>query len=502
MRLLFTLFFCLFYGLPLWAEPNEVFTQKGYQLKNFELDPSPAQVGDLTCFFEIYDKEGNPLEGLDIEVEIFMPEMGTMPRMGAAYKATSMGQGRYEVELEVGMGGSWELPIRILDQEKQIIVAWPFSFTVGTPGIIYKGRREKSASNSAEAQGPTIYLAEPRRQLIGVELGQATMKPISRKVRTLARIETAESLTFDLQLKYDANLDKLYADREGEYITKGQPLFEVYSEELYTAQDIYLELLRGKRKSRMDKRLLQSAKDKLLLMDLTEEEIHSLEKRNRPPRRWLVKSPVSGYLMRKYQAEGSFAKKGQNIFRITELKKLWALADVFEYESWIVHKNDPVILSLSYRQDIQIRGRVDYVYPYMEEKTRSIKVRILLENPDLALKPGMYADALIESYLGERLVLPRRAVLFSGQHKYVFVSLGDGYFEPREIETGVEDGNLFEVVKGLKAGDWVSFSANFLISSEARLQKALPRWGAPKAKKTEMAEPMQGMEHTPSEAAP
>ena len=186
--------------------------------------------------------------------------------------------------------------------------------------------------------------------------------------------------------------------------------------------------------------------------------------------------------MQKFLSEGGYAARGKPIYKIADLSKLWALAEVFEQEAQLVNNGDRAKVELAYNTGTAVEGQVDYIYPYLDERTRTLKIRVRLDNPQMAFKPGMYANVTILSDQRERLVVPRRAVLFSGKHQYVFVTEGDGYFVPSEIQTGLISGDWVEVIEGLSEGQQVSFSANFLISSEAQLRNALPRFGKPGGK--------------------
>ncbi|MDX2470654.1 MAG: efflux RND transporter periplasmic adaptor subunit [SAR324 cluster bacterium] len=459
------------------AQDTPKYSKNGFTISLLELDPSPPEVGDQGVKFKLTDSKNQPILDAKIEVEAFMPEMGTMPRMSNKGQAEHEGEGIYSVELEVSMGGSWELPIRITKNDGSVI-EFPFNYTIGIEGVIYKGQVGDDVKNAIEIpEGKSVFLSAPRQQLIGVELGKAELKEMHQSLRTVARLQVDESKVFDLQLKYSGNLEKLYANREGEFVKKGDPLFAIYSPELYEAQEIFLQLHRESRKTRSDRLLYRTVKEKLQLWGLSEVEIAQLAKSRRPPKIQTISSPFSGFIVKKYKNEGSFAKKGELLFRIADLSKLWAIAEIFEHESDLVKIGDTASIQPAFKPGLKVAGVVDYVYPYLDEQTRTIKVRIKLDNPKMNFRPGMFADVQITSHQGEMLVVPRRAVLFSGMHKYVFVTKGNGYFVPTEIETGISNENWFQVSEGLRAGQIISYSANFLISSEAQLRNALPRFG-------------------------
>lgn len=470
-------FFCFLLLLAAQPSPAEPVSKGNFQISQLRFEPDPPEVGENILSFKLTDAQGKAVEGAQIEVEAFMPEMGTMPRMSTKSQAESVGGGKYEAEVILSMGGGWELPLRIQKQGKTI-VEFPFALTVGTEGTIYKGA---TGADQQLSEGKGVYLGKKRMQLIGVELGHAERRQLSKRLSTVARIELDESRVFDVSLKFSGDVERLFADREGEFIKKGDPLFTIYSPELFEAQEIFLQLDRERRKTKSDQTLYRSAKEKLQLWDFGPEQIAELRKRKRPPKAQVITSPFTGYILKKNLVAGAFAKKGQALFQIADLSKLWALAEVFEHEAFEVKAGDKATLSLAYRPGYRFEGEVDYLYPVLDPRTRTLKLRIEVDNSDLLLKPGMYADVEIRSDQGVRLAVPRRAVLYSGRHKYVFQTKGQGYFVPTEVETGVTDGEWVEISEGLEPGAQISFSANFLISSEAQLRSALPRFGEPES---------------------
>ncbi|MDT8446537.1 MAG: efflux RND transporter periplasmic adaptor subunit [bacterium] len=468
-------------GAPEGAPPAQV---KGHKrgewvIDALAIDPNPPQVGENLLTFTLNDAAGKPVEQAQIEIEAFMPEMGTMPRMSTTSQAESLGGGKYQAEVILSMGGGWELPIRIQKKGKTL-AEFPFALSVGHPDILYKGPDENAPDLPA---GPNVYLGKKRMMMIGVELGKAELRHLSKGLSSVARIELDETQVYDVSLKYSGDVEKLFANREGEFIKKGDPLFSIYSPELFEAQEIFLQLHRDSRSSKTDQVLYRSAREKLQLWDFSPEQMAELQKRQRPPRAQVITSPFTGFILKKNLVDGAFAKKGQPLFKIADLTQLWALAEIFEHEAYEVHAGDRAILSLPYQPGYRFEGKVDYLYPFLDPRTRTLKLRIEVGNEDLLLKPGMFADVEIRSDQGMRLSVPRRAVLYSGRHKYVFKTQGQGYFIPQEVETGVSDGEWVEITKGLEAGQMISFSANFLISSEAQLRNALPRFGEPEESK-------------------
>lgn len=454
---------------------DPVYQRQGLTLSKFSLDPKAAEVGDNLISFTLTDAKGQALEAGQVEVEAFMPAMGSMPKMSSKTNALAQGKGRYQTTLELAMGGSWELPVRVT-QADGTKVEFPFSITVGVEGYVYKGPMAGAVQAQEGGGAKNLYIDQQRAQLIGIELGKVERRQLSKRLLTVARIELDESRVFDFSLKYSGKIEQLFANREGEFVRKGQALFSIYSPELFEAQEIFLQLDGSPRRNPSEAQLYRNAKEKLLLWDFAPADLEELRRLKRAPGKQVIKSPFSGYIVTKSVVDGAYAQKGVPLFRLADLTQLWALAEVFEFEAYEVKHGDKVKLTLAYQGGSVLEGKVDYLYPFLDPKTRTLKVRILVDNPKILLKPGMYADAEILSDKGERLVLPRRAILFSGRHKYVFLTQGDGFFTPKEIETGQTDGEWVEVV-GLTQGQQVTFSANFLISSESQLRDVLPQFG-------------------------
>jgi len=479
MRFLLALILGFFLTSPLLAE-EATYHLAGTTLRNLKLTPNPPEVGELAVSFRLNDATGKPLAGAAVEVETFMPEMGAMPRMSSRAAAKHLGEGRYEAQLEPAMAGTWELALRITPPGGSK-VEFPFSITLGIPGWVYKGAGANAPAAPPGATGGNLFLSRPRQQMIGVELGPVVKRNINRSLRTVAKLELDETAVFDLQLKYAGDLETLYNNREGDFVRQGQALFTIYSPELFEAQSIFLQLHREPHKTPSDQALYRRAREKLRLWSFSEAEINHLAQLAKPPRVQQVLSPVSGFIMKKFKVEGANLRKGEVIFRLADLSRLWAMAEIFEHEAGAVKVGDPAIVELAYQPGTRIKGKVDSIYPFLDEQTRTLKLRIKLENPQLLIRPGMFADVEIQSPQGEMLVVPRRAVLFSGQHKYVFLSQGEGYFTPLEVETGMTEGDWVQILAGLSEGQQITYSANFLISSEAQLRDALPRFGQPQA---------------------
>jgi len=275
-------------------------------------------------------------------------------------------------------------------------------------------------------------------------------------------------------------------DFTGVDVRKGDPLTEIYSPELVsTQQELILALetrarvwsLGNQEALRMATDLVEATKQRLLLWGITEEQIHEIELTRKVRKHMTIHAPIGGTVIDKQAFEGQYVKEGERLYKIADLSRVWVLADVYEYELPWVRQGMPAEMGLSYIPGKRFKGKVLYVYPYLEEKTRTAKLRLEFKNPGYQLKPGMYADIYLTPRItADSLVIPQEAVIDSGVRKVVFISLGKGKFQPREVEIGIEGNeNEFQVLKGLKEGDEIVVSAQFMLDSESRLREAIQK---------------------------
>jgi Cu(I)/Ag(I) efflux system membrane fusion protein len=219
---------------------------------------------------------------------------------------------------------------------------------------------------------------------------------------------------------------------------------------------------------------LDAARQRLSLWDISEAQIKQIEQTGKPLRTLTLYSPVSGFVTQKMAVQGMKVMPGEKLFDVADFSRLWIVADIYESELPIVKVGQPVSVSLSYFPGRTWSSRIDYIYPVLSPETRTAKVRMTLPNPDGRLKPQMFTDVEIRIGLGKRLTIPDSAVIDTGTGQVVYVDRGNGAFEPREIRTGLQADGAVEVLRGLKAGDKVASSANFLIDSEAQLKGVKP----------------------------
>jgi len=320
-----------------------------------------------------------------------------------------------------------------------------------------------------------VKIGAERQQLIGIKTAPVTSQEIHKLFNAVGRVDYAEPNISFVNLKYDGWVEKLYVNTTGRAVHRGEPLFDLYSPELVSAQQEYLIALKAGATLGDASTLLKSAREKLKLWNVTDAQIEELGKTGEAGRNLTVYSPASGIVVEKNVTQGQKIMSGENLYRIVDLSRVWILGEVYEYELPFIKAGQEVMASLSYYPGETFEGTIAYIYPYLKPETRTNQIRIEAANPGLKLKPEMFANLEIHVDYGTKLTVPASAVLDAGSIKIVFVALGDGYFEPREVRLGVRGEDLYEVLSGVSEGESVVTSANFLIDSESSLKAALSR---------------------------
>ena len=326
----------------------------------------------------------------------------------------------------------------------------------------------------ATGGGSTVSIDPVVMQNMGVRLKRIERQPLFRHVRTIGEVEVGEDLVSVVNLRFSGWVERIYVGKTGDLIEAGQPLFEIYSPDLVAAQEEYLLALRAQGAKG---ELTRSARRKLDLFDLDPRDIKALARTGQVRRAVPIRAPRSGYVLHKKILEGAHVSSGQDLYTIGDLSKVWVQAEVYEHDAPWVEVGQPAQMELAYQKGEVIEGSVAYVYPTLNEVARTLTVRLEFPNPDLRLKPGMFATVYIQFRReDDTLVVPTEAILNSGTRQIVFVAVGEGRFEAREITTGlVGDRHLTQVVSGLDAGDEVVVSGQFLIDSESQLQEAIAK---------------------------
>ncbi len=328
-----------------------------------------------------------------------------------------------------------------------------------------------------------VTVPKEKQELIGLTFGTVEMKNVAKEIRTSARIVPDETRLFQITIKVEGWVERLYVNQTGQYVKKGEPLLAIYSPELFAVQQEYLSSVEALQKlsttsdtavSSSLRALKASAREKLRLYDISDAQIDRLRASGKAERTMTIDSPVSGYVTEKMVLQGHRVMMNDPLLTIADLSHVWGEADIYETDLPYVKVGMPAELTLSYWPGETFPGRISFLYPFLQTETRTIKARIEIDNPRLLLKPGMYADAKLAYDLGERLTVPESAVMRTGVMDYVFVEWENDKIVPTEVTLGARAGDgYYEVRSGLEAGQRVVTSANFLIDSESSLKAAL-----------------------------
>jgi len=344
---------------------------------------------------------------------------------------------------------------------------------------VYSEDASTSDVSGVDGYAP-VRISPDRQQMMGVNVEEAKLINLEDNIQTVGRVTPDETRVHHVHTKFEGFIEEVFADYVGKFVTRGQPLFTVYSPELLATQKEYLLALRaqdqfgsssGSALAGVD--LLGAARQRLTLWDISADQIAQLEKTGQPTKAITVYSTVGGFVTAKTVQHGMRITPSDNLYDIIDLSSIWVLADVYEVNLPLVKLGQPAEMTLAYQPGRTWKGRVAYIYPSLDEKTRTAKVRLEFANPDGVLKPEMYTDVNLKRSVGRVLAVPGTAVLSTGERELVFIAKGEGVFEPREVVTGVKVRNFYEIKSGLSAGEKVATGANFLLDSESKLKAAV-----------------------------
>ncbi|MEE9913968.1 MAG: efflux RND transporter periplasmic adaptor subunit [Deltaproteobacteria bacterium] len=363
-----------------------------------------------------------------------------------------------------------------------------------------KAQTQGQQSVPAVQEAPQVEIPPDLQRRIGVKTVKVAVKSLQKTIRTVGRIEIDERRQATVNTKIEGWIEKLYVDYTGRYVRKGEPLAEIYSPELLATQQEFINTKKwaarqtspaskdnhnhgaqeapvSVMKQLLDKdatATLDAARQRLRLWDISEKQIKKIEETGQPVRTLTLFSPVSGYITQKMAISGMKVMPGEKLFDVADLSQVWIVADIYEYELAAIRIGQPVKINLNSLPGREWTSRIDYIYPVFSAETRTAKVRLTLPNPGGQLKPQMFTNVVIRIDLGSKLMIPDSAVLDTGKGQVVYVDRGEGYFEPREVQTGIRAEGAVEILRGLKAGEKVASAANFLIDSEAQLKGIKP----------------------------
>lgn len=327
--------------------------------------------------------------------------------------------------------------------------------------------------------GVDIKIDPVTRQNMGLRTAPVERGELVNTIRTYGHITYDETSTTVISPKFSGWIDRVYVDFTGQQVEKGEKLFEIYSPELFTAQEEYLVAYRSLQhlEGTETKGLLESARQRLLNWDVPASEIREIEQTMRVKKNLTIRSPFTGVVTMYKAREGTYAKPGDPLYQISDLSTVWVEAHIYEYELPWVEKGQEAVMTLPYLPGKRFTGTVAYVYPYLQKETRDVVVRLEFANPDYVLKPEMYADVkILVGSRGEGLIIPSEAVIRSGERNLVFVDRGNGKFSPREVRLGLSlEGGRVQVLEGLAPNERIVTSGQFLLDSESKLKEAVQK---------------------------
>ncbi len=329
-------------------------------------------------------------------------------------------------------------------------------------------------------EAPSLDMSVEGRKMIGVKTVPVSYVDMRSELRLAGRIEYDEQRISTVNAKLEGWIERLYVDYEGRPVKRGEPLLDIYSPELLSAQNELLSLKAfsgrkdstelGRMVDRDTEELISAARKRLSLWDITDGQIAAIEQRGKPVRALGIKSPVTGIVLKRYATRGMRVMPGEPLFDVADLSRVWVVAEVPEADMLQIKEGMVVKISFEGLPGKSFSSKVDYVYPVMSGSTRTVRIRCTLNNPVGSLKPQMYATLTSSASLGRRLVVPVDAVIDTGLRQIVYIDNGDDTFEPREVRAGISAGGLREILSGVKDGEKVAATGTFLIDSEAQLK--------------------------------
>ncbi|MDC4207008.1 MAG: efflux RND transporter periplasmic adaptor subunit (plasmid) [Candidatus Manganitrophus sp.] len=332
----------------------------------------------------------------------------------------------------------------------------------------------------------TTMLTPQKKKLIGVKVAEVKEEPAEKIVRAVGRVAYDERKLSLVNLRIEGWIQDLFVNFTGQEVKKGEPLFTLYSPDLLSTQQEYLLARRSRERFKASpiadvretgETLLASARRRLLLWGITEEQIQKLEERSEPETAMTIYSPINGVVIKKEGTKGMRVTPDMTLYEIADLSTVWVFADVYEHELSYIKKGEEANITVAAYPGEQFRGKVTFIDPFLNPQTRTVRVRLEFPNPDFKLKPEMFAEVELKASLGKALLIPESAVLDSGLRKIVFIDKGMEMYEPKEIKARRID-NHYIVQEGLSAGDKIVTSATFLIDSESKLMASSNMMGA------------------------
>jgi Cu(I)/Ag(I) efflux system membrane fusion protein len=374
----------------------------------------------------------------------------------------------------------------------QVHMDKPGSCPICGMDLIKKVVDEKVEPATDKDMANMITLSGKKQVLANVSTVVVKKENLQDQVTAYSYLDFVENNRKTISARFNGRIEKLFVDKTGDYIKKGQPLFEIYSPDLVQAQNEYLIALNNSSNSNS---LLKAAKKKLEIFGLTSEQIQTLEKTKEINITLTYYSPISGTVIEKKVQEGVYVNEGTVIFDVAELSTLWNIAEVYENNLSNVKVGSSVKLHLRAYPGEEYKGRVTFIYPVVNSQTRTVKVRSEFSNYGGKLKPQMYGETVFSNAGGQGLLVPADAVIIAGERAVVWTKTGDGMFEARSVQIGNRFGDKYQILSGIKEGDEIAATGGFLIDSESQLKTGMPtghqHGGSAPAKKS--SDGMEGM---------
>lgn len=325
-----------------------------------------------------------------------------------------------------------------------------------------------------------LNLSQKQIDTLGITFEEVGVKEIVKDIITSATIQPNEEVVYKVTTRVSGWIEKLYVNQTGQYVAKGKPLVLLYSPELYAAMNEYISILQsidtmtGDNIKDMLDNLKRASEEKLKLYGLTDAQVEEIKLSRKPSQVIQLHSPYSGYVTEKKVYEGQKISSDETLMTITDLSTVWAIGDIYQPDLPFVTTGMPALCRIPSWENKEYKGYVQFIYPFINEETRTVKVRVLLRNNLLELKPGLYAELVLRYSAGKHVAVSEQSVFKTGTKSYVFVKMKDGTLMPQEIVTGAFGNNgYYAVVKGVKKGDVIVSPASFLIDSESQLKAVL-----------------------------
>ncbi len=357
-----------------------------------------------------------------------------------------------------------------------------------------------------QSAGPTVTIDPTIVQNMGVRTAEVSRGPLAKTVRAVGILEVPEPGQYDINLKINGWIKKLYADQEGMHVHRGDVLFDLYSPDLQVAEEELIGAVKSLksldpnasnalRSESQD--LVASAKQKLRLWDVADEDIAGIAQATQAPETVPFRSPANGDVIDKMVVQGSAVQAGMKVMRIEDHTKLWLDAQVYEDDIPLVALGQTVQATVEASPGKTFSGPITFIYPHLDHMSRTVTVRVTLDNPNHELSPGMYATAnILTQPVSDAVLVPREAVIDTGTRQIAFVALAEGHFEPRKVRMGVMgDDDRVQILEGLAPGETVVTSGQFLLDVESRTTEAIDKLRRSSASPIEQAAPGQELLH-------